>query len=82
MRTHLTKERRDSMSNEENVQVVKKFFAAIGSGASMPRVKAGGRNPKRNVRLEARRAREHIPLMVGMPLKPLEPPCGGSLGNF
>jgi hypothetical protein len=50
--------------------------------ASMPRVKAGGRNPKRNVRLEARRAREHIPLMVGMPLKPLEPPWGGSLGNF
>ena len=32
MRTHLTKERRDSMSNEENVQVVKNFFAAIGSG--------------------------------------------------
>jgi uncharacterized protein len=32
MRTHLTKERRDSMSNEENVQVVKDFFAAIGSG--------------------------------------------------
>jgi ketosteroid isomerase-like protein len=32
MRTHLTNERRDSMSNEENVQVVKNFFAAIGSG--------------------------------------------------
>src|SRR6201993_200706 len=33
MRTHLTKERRESMSNEEeNVQVVKNFFAAIGSG--------------------------------------------------
>jgi uncharacterized protein len=32
MRTHLTKERRDSMSNEENVKVVKNFFAAIGSG--------------------------------------------------
>jgi uncharacterized protein len=32
MRTHLTKEKRDSMSNEENVQVVKNFFAAIGSG--------------------------------------------------
>jgi uncharacterized protein len=33
MRTHLTKERRDSMSNEEeNVQVVNNFFAAIGSG--------------------------------------------------
>ena len=32
MRTHLKKETRDSMSNEENVQVVKDFFAAIGSG--------------------------------------------------
>src|ERR1700761_2943422 len=32
MRTYLAKERRDSMSNEENVQVVKNFFAAIGSG--------------------------------------------------
>src|SRR6201996_9722094 len=33
MRTHLTKERRESMSNEEeNVQVVKNFFAAIGRG--------------------------------------------------
>jgi uncharacterized protein len=33
MRMHLTKERRESMSNEEeNVQVVKNFFAAIGSG--------------------------------------------------
>jgi ketosteroid isomerase-like protein len=33
MRTHLTKERRESMSTEEeNVQVVKNFFAAIGSG--------------------------------------------------
>jgi ketosteroid isomerase-like protein len=32
MRTHLTKERRDSMSNEGNVQVVKNFFAAIESG--------------------------------------------------
>jgi len=31
MQTHLTKEGRDSMSNEENVQVVKNFFAAIGS---------------------------------------------------
>ena len=28
----MTKERRDSMSNEENVQVVKNFFAAIGRG--------------------------------------------------
>jgi ketosteroid isomerase-like protein len=33
MRTHLTKERRETMSNEEeNVEVVKNFFAAIGSG--------------------------------------------------
>jgi ketosteroid isomerase-like protein len=32
MRTHLTKDRRDSMSNEENVRVVKNFFAVIGSG--------------------------------------------------
>jgi ketosteroid isomerase-like protein len=33
MRTHLTKERRESMSNEEeNVQVVKNFFAKIRSG--------------------------------------------------
>src|SRR5580692_4707757 len=32
MRTLLTNERRDSMSNEENVKVVKKFLAAIGSG--------------------------------------------------
>src|ERR1700733_8373461 len=32
MRTHLKKETRDSMSNEENVQVVKDFFAAIESG--------------------------------------------------
>jgi ketosteroid isomerase-like protein len=32
MRTHLTKERRDSMSNKENVQVLRNFFAAIGSG--------------------------------------------------
>src|ERR1700749_5318491 len=33
MRTHLTEERRESISNnEENVQVVKNFFAAIGSG--------------------------------------------------
>jgi uncharacterized protein len=32
MPTHLTKDRRDSMSNEENVKVVKTFFAAIGSG--------------------------------------------------
>src|SRR6201986_5308531 len=33
MRTHLTEERRESISNnEEKVQVVKNFFAAIGSG--------------------------------------------------
>src|SRR3984957_5665426 len=33
MRTHLTTGRRESMGNEEeNVQVVKNFFAAIGSG--------------------------------------------------
>jgi ketosteroid isomerase-like protein len=33
MPTHLTKERTEAMSNEEeNVQVVKNFFAAIASG--------------------------------------------------
>src|SRR6204780_5983696 len=32
MRTHLTKDRRDSRTTDENVKVVKTFFAAIGSG--------------------------------------------------